>query len=198
MNPPYKSLLQRAKVTGTKLQETFELIDEHLTLEDWEDLPKRTNFSKPLARVLAAQAIEGRFDLAEISFVAPRAKLELFSLDYAESPSIGTHLPRIIYQLRENSETRHAVMHISTPSGAIPCLSAAQFLIRRNRLESIYTMRSWDLWLGLPYDMFIFRDIGRYLAKELLTSPGPIRVNAGSAHIYKKDMHSIDRYIYNS
>ncbi len=195
MNPPYKTFLKKALITGIKVHNTRELIAERLYLDPWEDLPKRSGFNRKLAEVLSSQTLNGVFDLDEIISAAPNAKLDRFQGELSESISIGHKIPFIYEMLSHNSETRRAVIYVENMATRSPCLSTAQFLIRRDKLISIYTMRSWDLWLGLPYDLYVFRDLSEHIANHLNVETWSTIVNAASAHIYEDDVAQIERFI---
>ncbi len=197
MNPPYKVLLNRALLTGIKVHDTRELIAEQVILDYWEDLPSRPNFNRKLAEVLSSQTLNGIFDLNEITSAAPNAKLDRFEGALSESISIGHGIPLIYEMLSHNSNTRRAVIHVANIATPNPCLSTAPFMIRRNKLVSIYTMRSWDLWLGLPYDMYVFRDLSTHIANHMSIETSQVIVNAASAHIYEDDVAKVERFILN-
>jgi hypothetical protein len=61
-----------------------------------------------------------------------------------------------------------------------------QFLIRHDLLHCVVTMRSNDLWLGFPYDVFTFTQIQRYLAVMLAVGLGSYTHNVGSLHLYEE------------
>ncbi|MFD1608807.1 thymidylate synthase [Oceanobacillus luteolus] len=111
----------------------------------------------------------------------------------------GAYGPRIIEQIEKIQEllthdpnSRRAVISIyhdlelSLNSKDIPCTLNLQFLIRDNKLHLITTMRSNDLYLGFPYDLFSFGMIQRWLALKLNTELGTYTHFIGSVHIYKK------------
>lgn len=53
-------------------------------------------------------------------------------------------------------------------------------------LHAIFTMRSSDAWLGLPYDVFTFSMIANCLAGELKAKPGSLIIQLGSSHLYEQ------------
>jgi len=48
-------------------------------------------------------------------------------------------------------------------------------------------MRSSDIWLGIPYDVFTFTMLQNCLAGELGVKRGWFALNAGSSHLYDRD-----------
>ena len=73
----------------------------------------------------------------------------------------------------------------------IPCTLSMQFLLRENKLHCIVNMRSNDIWLGLPYDIFCFSTIQRIMADALEVEYGTYTHNVGSLHIYEKHYSNV-------
>lgn len=113
-----------------------------------------------------------------------------------ESPH-ETQLSAVVSLLKQYPNTRQAVLSCWSPSdlrlaaaGAskdIPCTLAIQFLLRRGYLDAIVTMRSQDLWLGFPYDVFAFCCVQRLVALAVGAKPGTFTLNVGSLHLYERD-----------
>ena len=100
--------------------------------------------------------------------------------------------------LQKTPNSRQAVIHIkeprdliNRPSKDVNCTIALQFLIRNNKLDMITTMRSNDIWLGLPYDVFNFTCMQIQMAMELGVEIGTYYHNAASLHLYKSDMEKV-------
>ena len=74
----------------------------------------------------------------------------------------------------------------------LPCTLSMQFLVRDGRLHLIVTMRSNDLWLGLPYDVFCFTSVQRLIAEELGVRLGTYTHNVGSLHLYDRNIEKFD------
>lgn len=111
----------------------------------------------------------------------------------AYGPMIRDQLHFVIDALNADKDTRQAVLTIwrpnPRPSKDIPCTVSVQFLIRDGMLHVIDTMRSSDLWLGWPYDVFNFSMLARYVICHLKQKPelGVIVLQAGSAHLYEQN-----------
>jgi len=111
----------------------------------------------------------------------------------AYGPMIREQLHSVIAALNNDADTRQAVLTIWRPNPAkskdIPCTVSVQFLIRDGMLHVIDTMRSSDLWLGWPYDIFNFSMLARYVICHLKQKPelGVIVLQAGSAHLYEQN-----------
>jgi thymidylate synthase len=108
----------------------------------------------------------------------------------AYGPRLAPQWPYVLAMLLKDRDSRQSVAAIFSPCPApskdIPCTLSLQFLIRENKLNLIVTMRSSDVWLGLPYDMFSFSQMQNALAGELKTERGWIQFNLGSSHLYKE------------
>lgn len=122
-----------------------------------------------------------------------------------EGTAIGAYGPRIFGThaiqdvLRElmNGESRRAVIPIHRLSDLrntrpehdckdIPCTLSLQFFARAGYLHMITTMRSNDVWLGLPYDLFAFMMIQQMIAEATGLTLGFYYHQAGSMHIYEE------------
>ncbi len=100
--------------------------------------------------------------------------------------------------LFNDSTSRQAIIHIKEPRNIIKnptkdlnCTIALQFLIRNGKLDMITTMRSNDIWLGLPYDVFNFTCMQIQMAMELNVDIGVYYHNAGSLHLYTEDLEKL-------
>jgi thymidylate synthase len=138
----------------------------------------------------------------DLALIQPyNTKLEQFSDDGmhlagAYGPRIVDQLPYVIQKLKQDPWSRQAVIEIwrerPMESKDTPCTLSLQFFIRPGKDEGLYmdlitTMRSNDAWLGLPYDVFVFTMIQKYLAGIFQVSPGRYIHNVGSLHLYEKD-----------
>jgi thymidylate synthase len=69
----------------------------------------------------------------------------------------------------------------------IPCTLSLQYLLRDDFVDCIATMRSSDVWLGLPYDVFNFSMLQNIMAAELGAKIGQLSLNLGSFHLYESN-----------
>lgn len=108
----------------------------------------------------------------------------------AYGPRIVEQLRYVVETLRRDPDSRQAVIEIwrpaPGPSKDIPCTLSVAFYLRGGKLESVWTMRSNDLWLGLPYDAYTFSRIASAIAGELGAEVGELVVTAGSSHLYEQ------------
>lgn len=96
--------------------------------------------------------------------------------------------------LKKDPLTRQAVIHIkdarnyiTKPTKDVPCTLTLQFFIRNGKLHMTVNMRSNDLWMGFPYDVFNFCALQNLMAMELGISVGTYTHIAGSLHLYKRN-----------
>ena len=96
--------------------------------------------------------------------------------------------------LRKDPNTRQAVIHIKearnvlvNPTKDLNCTVCLQFFIREGKLYMTTYMRSNDLWMGFPNDVFQFTCMQIYLAMRLNVGLGTYTHVAGSLHMYERD-----------
>ena len=99
--------------------------------------------------------------------------------------------------LKDKRATRQAVVTMwnagdlvcatHSPKNDLPCTLSMQFILREGKLHMIVTMRSNDLWLGLPYDVWSFTCIQRIVADAVGVALGTYTHQVGSLHLYKRN-----------
>jgi thymidylate synthase len=93
--------------------------------------------------------------------------------------------------LKADPLSRQAVLHIktadNTPSKDVNCTVCLQFLIRDEKLHATVYMRSNDIWMGFPYDVFSFTAMQCKMAMELGVGIGTYTHIAGSLHLYERN-----------
>lgn len=96
--------------------------------------------------------------------------------------------------LKKDPNSRQAVIHIKQarnlidyPTKDVNCTVCLQFFIRKGKLSLTTYMRSNDLWMGYPNDIFQFTAIQIYLAMRLGVELGCYTHIAGSLHLYERD-----------
>ena len=94
--------------------------------------------------------------------------------------------------LKNNPNTRQAVIHIKEPSNEeskdVNCTVCLQFFIRDSKLYMTTYMRSNDLWMGFPYDVFQFTNLQIMIAMILGLEIGTYTHIAGSLHLYERNV----------
>ena len=115
----------------------------------------------------------------------------------AYGPRIMEQLDYIVNKLIEDPDSRQAGLTIwrpnPEPSKDIPCTVAIWLQVRDKRLHTHVFMRSSDIWLGLPYDLFNFSMLAHLVCCRLRTSlmhqdlqPGSLYLTAASLHLYEE------------
>lgn len=116
-------------------------------------------------------------------------------LQGAYGPRIRAQLPLVVELLREDPDTRQAVLEVWDPmsdlfNGAggqsqdVACTLGLQFILRNEYLHVHSTMRSQDVWLGLAYDIFMFSELLGTVAHLLGARVGSVTHTVGSLHLY--------------
>jgi len=99
-------------------------------------------------------------------------------------------LGSIIYQLKNNKDTRQACIsiydgkEIQDYEHDTPCTWAVQFTIVNNRLDMCVTMRSNDLWYGFCNDQYQFSKLQEMVSKQLNIETGVYYHFAHNMHLY--------------
>jgi len=99
-------------------------------------------------------------------------------------------LDRARHQLLADPSSRRAVVQLFDPvrdlagGSDIPCTLGYRFFLRDGRLDMHTTMRSNDLWLGFPYDVFTATVIQELVAGWLGVALGEYRHSVDSLHLY--------------
>lgn len=117
----------------------------------------------------------------------------------AYGPKIVAQLPYIVDKLLADEDSRQAGLTIwrecPPQTKDVPCTVAIFFNIRRGKLNCHVFMRSSDVWLGVPYDVFNFSMLSHLvcglLNEHRLTdnayAPGQLFLTAASSHLYESN-----------
>lgn len=108
----------------------------------------------------------------------------------------GSQLTAAIEALEVDRSTRQCVVCMWNKNDLLqvgikrdlPCTMTWQFLIRDDRLHMICTMRSNDIWLGMPYDIYVNTTIQKLIAISLNVAVGEYTHQVGSIHLYEKNV----------
>lgn len=117
----------------------------------------------------------------------------------AYGPSIHAQLDYVVDKLWEDRDTRQAGLTIwrenPPPTKDVPCTISMFFNVRHGRLNNHVFMRSSDIWLGVPYDVFNFTMVANLVLCRLndridervgnKLSPGGLYLTAASRHLYE-------------
>lgn len=110
------------------------------------------------------------------------------------SGEVFNQLEMVRQMLVKDPASRQAVIHIKQarnllkyPTKDVNCTVCLQFFIRDEKLYMTTYMRSNDLWMGFPNDIFQFTAMQIYLAMRLGVKLGTYTHIAGSLHLYERD-----------
>lgn len=188
--------LHYAPIVSPRSKPTKELLGVQLKINDLQNNVLVCDKRNLNYRFMVAEWLwiaKGRDDVAGVARY--NSKIKEFSDDGVKFA--GAYGPRLAPQwewvkkkIEQDANTRQAIASIWTPNPAsskdIPCTLNFQFLYRDERLNCIATMRSSDVWLGLPYDIFNFSMLTNTLANEMKLKPGWLQMNLGSSHWYQE------------
>jgi thymidylate synthase len=99
-------------------------------------------------------------------------------------------------RLLEDPDTRQAVVQLFDPArdhsghSDVPCTIGYRFFLRGNQLHMHTSMRSQDLWMGFPYDVFTATLIQELVAGWIGAEVGVYRHSVDSLHLYAQHWQS--------
>lgn len=165
-----------------------------------------------IGAIEALQLIAGvaRHDL--VLRIAPRFEAYMDDLDGvvgaryfhgAYGARVGLQVLCAVSKLQRDPNTRQAVVTLWDPyqdnladKHDYPCTIGFTFSTGDDgRLDMDTVMRSNDVWLGLPYDMFQFTQLQLTVANALRREPGVYRHTALSLHAYEHDLAAISEFL---
>ena len=110
---------------------------------------------------------------------------------------IVNQVEQIISLLEKDNLTRRAVITINYSKNDlncemdIPCTLSLQFMFRGEGLDCHVYMRSNDVWLGFPNDVFSFTLVQEYIALRMGWKVGQYYHTASSMHVYEEDLDDL-------
>jgi len=196
-----KLVLREGTGRAPRGEPTYELGPTTIVLESpYRSLPLNTGRSVS-GRVAAAEAIQliGAFHDPRLMLMASPNFARYVEPDGvfhgAYGQRVGDQLSHVVSKLRVDPDTRQAVVTLWNPEldntlgkKDYPCTVALGFSIQGDRLHMTTVMRSNDVWLGLPYDLFQFTQLQLTLARVLGIAPGTYTHTAWSLHLYDRDV----------
>lgn len=115
----------------------------------------------------------------------------------AYGPKVVDQLSYVVDTLTADPTSRRAVINIwrenPRPSLDYPCTLSLQFVVRHGALVCFSTMRSNDVWLGTPYDVFNFSMVAAAVRAELAArgqelALGYLQHRVASHHLYERHL----------
>lgn len=163
------------------------------------------SISTVIAAGEATQLIAGRADHTLLPRISENFKR------YAESDGrfhgaygdrIGVQVGHAVKKLRDDRDTRQAVVTLWDPTldnkrgkRDYPCTVALNFSIVRDQLQLRTLMRSNDVWLGFPYDIFQFTQLQLTVARAIGVEPGEYTHETWSLHLYAHDVEQVEAIV---
>ncbi|MFK0160781.1 thymidylate synthase [Streptomyces sp. NPDC090493] len=165
---------------------------------------RRANLVFNLAEALWYLA--GRDDLAYLAYYAP--SVAKYSADgvrltgtaygpriFAYGEGAGDQWAAVTEAIREDPDTKRAVIQISRPSELLvpgnidmACTLALQFLLREGRMHMVAYLRANDAYRGMTSDIFSFTFLQEMMARQFGVGLGTYTHVAGSLHLYEPDL----------
>ena len=105
-------------------------------------------------------------------------------------------LTNVIDAAKENSTNRRLIVSAWNPvdqhkMALPPCHIMHQILIHNGKLNLIWTQRSCDMFLGIPYNIASYAMLLLLYAKELGCKPGVLRGELHDVHIYENHLDQV-------
>jgi thymidylate synthase len=105
-------------------------------------------------------------------------------------------LAKVIETAKKNSTDRRLIVSAWNPSdqdemALPPCHIMHQILIHNGKLNLIWTQRSCDMFLGVPYNIASYALLLMLYAKELGYKPGVLRGELHDVHIYENHIDQV-------
>lgn len=191
------SVAPRGQETKEILQRTIEVDMRQPVLT----IPKR----KLSYQFMAAEAYWILSGDNRVATIAPYNKhISQFSDDGetffgAYGPKIVTQMDYILAKLTSDKDSRQAGLTIwrecPPETKDVPCTVAIFFNIRNGKLNCHVFMRSSDVWLGVPYDVFNFSMLSHMVCcllnnGEKKVEPGTLYLTAASSHLYERNFEA--------
>lgn len=199
-----RAVMAHGEPVAPRGQMTREVLGATIVLANPQDsLPigvGRT-YGRGIAAAEALQLIGGVSSPEVMLAIAPRFAnfMDGGVFHGAYGPRLRTQLPRMIDRLRDDVDTRQAVVTIWDPLHDLyedglkdyPCTNHMHFMIRDGKLDLHVLMRSNDVWWGLAHDVFQFTQLQLTVAAVLDLPVGRYFHHANSLHFYERDINEV-------
>lgn len=191
----YSHLLETILEHGESVEDTRISATRELRGATFSFLPgdtvSRPGYSSRLAWLELLHLLAGTFDQEHFKLVAPKVKEGFFTANMAYGPRVQPHLAKLSDMLIADPGCRRAEVLIANNDFdndklPPPCTTSIHFLQRGGKLLTFVEMRSWDAWLGLPYDIVMFGGLALAMAAATDLTPGAVEVHASSLHLYER------------
>jgi thymidylate synthase len=196
-----REVLARGRRSAPRGLDTTEVLGAHLQLTEprrrFVDLPPVRMLNPAFAVAEALWILSGSDDPWIFTY---NRSLEQYAdegrLQGAYGPRMRSwhgevdQLEHVRRLLARDPDSRQAVIQLYDPQRDtrghrdVPCTLNYRFFVRAGRLEMHTTMRSNDVWLGLPYDVFTATMLHELMAGWLGVELGTYHHHVDSLHLY--------------
>lgn len=110
-------------------------------------------------------------------------------------------LQEAIQQIKENPSSRRIVVSSWNPDNykghaGLPCCHHQfQFIVRENKLDIVFDMRSNDYLLGLPFNIAGYALLNHLVAHETGYEPGEVIYHGKDVHIYSNHIEQVQEQL---
>lgn len=197
-------LFRYGEVTHPRGMKTLEFVNATVVVKRGETAHVLGTTRRPAPKILATETVHllgGLSSLRQLD-LASNGNFSQFAdrgrLRGAYGPRVWPQLTHVVRLLKRDPDTRQAYVTVwnghetAADSKDTPCTLGFHFLIRGDALHLITTMRSNDMWLGLPYDWFMFSRLQQAMADALGLPVGSYVHRVGSLHVYERDAARLD------
>jgi thymidylate synthase len=198
------AVLAHGEVASPRGLETRELLGAHLVLTDPRnrliDVPPVRMLNPAFAVAEAVWILSGSDDPWIFDYNKNLARYADHGvLQGAYGPRMRSwhgrvdQLDQVRRLLLKDPHSRQGVIQLFDPERDrqghrdVPCTLGYRFFLRGGRLHMRTTMRSQDVWLGLPYDLFAATLLQELLAGWLGAAIGEYHHTVDSLHLYSYD-----------
>ena len=196
-----RSIIDKGVLVSPRNLPTFECLNVSFTITEPMCLPlnpiKNRRLSAGIATMELLQLVAqvSRPDIMVNKFPQFAKFLDDGEFHGAYGPRLKFMTESVIDLLKRDPLSRQAVLTIFDSESDIrykswrdvPCTVSIQFLIRDLMLHARVSMRSNDVYLGLPYDLAQFIGLQAAVAHSLSIPVGTYHHSVGSMHLYEKN-----------
>lgn len=105
----------------------------------------------------------------------------------------------VINDFKNNKHSRRLLFTMWNPldlqkMNLPPCHYSFQFVVTNNIVDIVVSMRSLDLFIGLPYDVVMYATILHSFANEFNLIANEVIINAANAHVYEEHISNASIY----
>jgi thymidylate synthase len=120
---------------------------------------------------------------------------------FSSTPEAVNQFEAVADLLATKPNSRQAVVVLSRPRDvverikSIPCTVALHFQLRDGKLHLTSMLRSSDIYLGMPHDVFCFTMIQEIMSRRLGVELGEYTHFSSNLHFYRDRMPDINSYL---